>query len=161
MAPIRWNSLLEMEEYCSPMGELILKQAAEAGLAHGMSIPRKAHTGEISICSLATSNSNNVDARFSNALAEAQTFAIELFNAISRINLSGKTEDKESLTPREIECMFWVCEGKTSWEISKIINISERTVIFHLTGATRKLGAVNRQHAVAKAITSGLIKPKL
>lgn len=161
IAPIRWDYLLRMEEYCSPIGELIFKQAEEAGLSYGMSIPRKAHTGEISIYSLATGSTNDIDARFATALPEAQTFSIELFNVISRINLSCRTEDKENLTQREMDCMFWACEGKTTWEISKIINISERTVIFHLAGATKKLGAVNRQHAVAKAITSGLIKPKL
>lgn len=161
IAPIRWDYLLKMDDYCSPMGELILKRAAECGLSYGMSIPRKSHTGEISIYSLATGDATDIDARFTNVLPEAQAFSIELLNTVSRINLVGKVEEKESLTQREIECMFWACEGKTTWEISKIINISERTVIFHLTGATKKLGAVNRQHAVAKAITSGLIKPKL
>jgi LuxR family transcriptional activator of bioluminescence operon len=53
--------------------------------------------------------------------------------------------------------MFWACEGKTTWEISRIVEISERTVIYHLHNSAQKLGASNRQHAVAIAIGKGLI----
>ena len=52
----------------------------------------------------------------------------------------------------------WAADGKTSWEISVILKISERTVKFHLIQASRKLNAVNRTLAVAKALARGLIK---
>ncbi|MDF0522996.1 helix-turn-helix transcriptional regulator [Bradyrhizobium yuanmingense] len=35
-------------------------------------------------------------------------------------------------------------KGKSSWEIAKILNISENTVNFHLKNAIRKLGTTNR-----------------
>ena len=62
------------------------------------------------------------------------------------------------LTPREREILKWAAEGKTSWEISVILDLSERTVKFHLIEASRKLNAVNRTAAVAKALAWGLIK---
>ena len=160
ISPIRWCNLQHMPEYSSPEGDAIFKKAAELGLAYGISIPLKAHTGEICIFSLATANGVEIDRRFNDALSSAQTFATELFNSLTRINLTPSNK-KEILTARELECIFWACEGKTTWEMSQILDIAERTVIFHLTSATKKLGAVNRQHAVAKAITSGLIKPML
>lgn len=61
------------------------------------------------------------------------------------------------LTPREIEVLHWLKEGKTTWEISKILNISERTAIFHINNIKTKLNAVNRTQAVAIAIGQGLI----
>ena len=160
VSPIRWNDLQDLPEYASPEGDLIFKKAAEIGLAYGISIPLKAPTGEICIFSLATANGVSTNNRFDSALSPAQTFSTELFNNLTRIKLT-QDEKKENLTARELECIFWACEGKTTWEMSQILNITERTVIFHLTSATKKLGAVNRQHAVAKAITTGLIKPKL
>ena len=39
-----------------------------------------------------------------------------------------------------------------------ILDLSERTVKFHLIEASRKLNAVNRTAAVAKALAWGLIK---
>lgn len=160
VSPIRWGDLQNLPEYASPEGDAIFKKAAELGLAHGISIPLKAHTGETCIFSLATANAADINNRFDSALSPAQTFSTELFNNLTRIKLT-LDEKKENLTARELECIFWACEGKTTWEMSQILDITERTVIFHLTSATKKLGAVNRQHAVAKAITTGLIKPKL
>lgn len=160
VSPIRWDHLQKHPEYSSPEGDAIFKKAAQLGLVYGVSIPLKAHTGEICIFSLASANGTDTDNRFDAVLSPAQTFSTELFNNLTRIKLT-QDEQKESLTPRELECIFWACEGKTTWEMSQILDITERTVIFHLTSATKKLGAVNRQHAVAKAITTGLIKPLL
>lgn len=60
-----------------------------------------------------------------------------------------------SITKREMECISWASEGKTSWEISKILNISERTVNFHLANCIQKTGSVNRQQAIAKCLLQG------
>jgi DNA-binding CsgD family transcriptional regulator len=51
----------------------------------------------------------------------------------------------------------WVAYGKTSYEISIIVGLSERTVNFHVAGAIAKLNAANRTHAAVKAALMGLI----
>ena len=53
------------------------------------------------------------------------------------------------LSVREREIMNWIMQGKSTWDISAIINISESTVNFHINNLMKKLGAVNRSHAVA------------
>ena len=80
------------------------------------------------------------------------------------LKLSEKMEDFETLesasdllTERETEILRWLMEGKTSWDIGKILSISERTVKFHVNNTLVKLNAVNRTHAVAKAILRNLI----
>lgn len=62
-----------------------------------------------------------------------------------------------SLTRREIDCLRWAAEGRTSWEIGQLLNISERTSIFHLQNATHKIGVSGRQAAIKKAQLMGLI----
>jgi len=62
-----------------------------------------------------------------------------------------------SLSPRELEVLRWCAVGKTSWEISIILCISERTVNFHIARATRKLQVRGRQAACARAVALGLI----
>jgi len=64
---------------------------------------------------------------------------------------------KTPLTGRELECLEWVSHGKTSWEIGNILDLSERTVNFHLLNACRKLEVYGRQHAVAKAFRLGVL----
>lgn len=60
------------------------------------------------------------------------------------------------LTAREHDCLLWAGEGKTDWEISVILGISRSTVIKHIAAAREKLGAVNKAHAIAKAIRTKL-----
>ncbi|MGH8419416.1 MAG: LuxR family transcriptional regulator [Pseudomonas sp.] len=62
-----------------------------------------------------------------------------------------------ALTPKEMECLHWAGIGKTTWEISRILDCGERTVDFHLLNARQKLGSVNRQQTVGRAAECGLI----
>lgn len=57
----------------------------------------------------------------------------------------------EPLTVREAEVLRWSADGKTSSEVGAIMNISERTVNFHVNNALEKLGATNKTAAVIKA----------
>ena len=64
---------------------------------------------------------------------------------------------KRILTEREREVLRWTAAGKTSWEISVILNISERTANAHIASAARKLDAPNRIAAVVNALRRGEI----
>ena len=66
-------------------------------------------------------------------------------------------DDMPALTPRERESLGFVADGKTDWEISVILGVSEATVRFHVDNARRKLGATNRAQAVARLMSRGAI----
>lgn len=77
---------------------------------------------------------------------------------VSYQRILKETKNKKStLTKRELEMIQWLKDGKTSWEISQILCISERSVIFHVENLKKKLDAVNRTQAVAIAISEGII----
>ena len=61
------------------------------------------------------------------------------------------------LSGRELECLHWASMGKTSWEIGKIMGVTERTVNFHIQNACRKLRTRGRQAAIAAAFRQGLL----
>ncbi|WP_157125763.1 helix-turn-helix domain-containing protein [Pandoraea norimbergensis] len=92
-------------------------------------------------------------------LALAQLALLTLVRLQDMIGTSVSTPPAIHLTPRETECLQWAAAGKTAWETSRILAISERTATFHLTNAVKKLGATNRRAAVARAIGLGLIAP--
>ena len=62
-----------------------------------------------------------------------------------------------TLSVREQQVLNWLKEGKSSWEISVVLGVSERTINFHVYNLMAKLGALNRPQAVAIAIRRGLI----
>jgi LuxR family transcriptional regulator, quorum-sensing system regulator CviR len=82
--------------------------------------------------------------------------APHLHQALVRILEGQESDQVGELTPKEIEVLKWIRQGKSNWEISAILKISERTVKFHVGNLLSKLNAVNRGHAVALAFERGL-----
>ncbi|MCC6920340.1 MAG: hypothetical protein IT548_14155 [Alphaproteobacteria bacterium] len=60
------------------------------------------------------------------------------------------------LSPRERDCLAFVADGKSDWEISVILGISQATAHSHVENAKRKLEARTRAQAVAKLIAMEL-----
>ena len=73
------------------------------------------------------------------------------------MSFSPYADHPSPLTPRERDALALVAEGKTDWEISVILGISEATARFHVDNARRKLGAVSRAQAVAKLVALRLV----
>ena len=62
------------------------------------------------------------------------------------------------LTPREMETLKLVADGKANKEIATALDISERTVKTHLAHLFEKLGATSRTEAVKVATRRGLVR---
>lgn len=89
-------------------------------------------------------------------LHEVHTRCFSLFEAVARIN-PARAGKLPSMSRREVECLKLTSRGYTSEEIAKLLKLSVHTTNQYLTQTTQKLNAVNRMHAVAKALRLGLI----
>lgn len=69
----------------------------------------------------------------------------------------GKTG--KPLSERQSEILYWMHEGKTNWEIAKILDLTELNVKYHIDQIFSKLDVRSRVNAVAKAHELGLLKP--
>ena len=81
-------------------------------------------------------------------------FAVELigiyaFNHYTKLRTAQR---KPALTPRQREMMTWVAAGKTAWDISVIMSVSQDTVNKTLAAAMRNLEVVTRAQAIAEAL---------
>jgi DNA-binding CsgD family transcriptional regulator len=61
------------------------------------------------------------------------------------------------LSPRELEVLQLSAGGKTAYEISKILSLSERTVNYHVQNVIEKLNVCNKISAVIAAARAGII----
>jgi DNA-binding CsgD family transcriptional regulator len=66
---------------------------------------------------------------------------------------------RRPLTRRQVECLQWIAEGKSAWDISQILNLSQYTVNEHLAAARRSLGVKTTTQAVVRAVQSGAVLP--
>lgn len=78
---------------------------------------------------------------------------------VLRTQFEFTDQPKQSLTPRERECLTRAAHGMTSKGISETLKLTPATVNFFIDAAVKKLSASNRTHAAAKAVALGLIPP--
>jgi DNA-binding CsgD family transcriptional regulator len=81
-----------------------------------------------------------------------QTLRKNLFASdLKRCRRYHRMRIRSLLSGREREVLNWLNLGKTSWDISVILSITERTVNYHVGQIIRKLGVSSRVHAVYEA----------
>lgn len=161
--PIYWEQVLTTTCKQDKTANQLFSEADDFGLRNGISFPIHCIHGETAMLSLAVDKAPEKSrSHIQHTLAFGHLFASYVHEAVTRVPESGIiARINANLTDREKECLLWTTEGKTSWEVSQILNISERTVVFHINNAVKKLNVTNKQHAVAKAISLGQITPKI
>lgn len=90
-------------------------------------------------------------------VADLQLFAVYAQESASRVLQPAAQADRPKLTRREVEALRWTMEGKTAWEVGRILGIAERTAVLHVNNAMHKLGCASKHQAVLKALRLGLI----
>jgi DNA-binding CsgD family transcriptional regulator len=72
--------------------------------------------------------------------------------------ISASVDRDVALTPRELEVLTLLAEGKSNKEIARSLGISVHTAKFHVGALIDKLDAVGRTDAVAQAARLGVIQ---
>jgi DNA-binding CsgD family transcriptional regulator len=99
-------------------------------------------------------------ANFKNIFEDILTFAEHAQAAAFELSTAVKRDANEewSLTNSELEALRWTMDGKTSWEITKMMPISERHATLLLRRAMQKLDCSSKYETVLRAIRLGLIE---
>ncbi|MET0430136.1 MAG: LuxR family transcriptional regulator [Microvirga sp.] len=155
-SPFRWSEAQQGRQ--GRRGDrirVVMSEGAEFGLKDGYCVPIHSATGWQAAISFASDQSLDLSRR---DLAAAHMLAI---TAHGRLRLLMGESDIRSftLTPREREVLTWAAAGKTAWETSTILRISEATVITHLDNIRRKFNVANTTQAVTQALQSGELQP--
>ncbi|MDE1513657.1 MAG: response regulator [Vibrio sp.] len=96
--------------------------------------------------------------QFDSPLAASLAGNYDHSHQLIRIQLpkqAGTAEDLRvefNLTKRESEVLYWICFGKTNWEIAQILAMSPRTVNKHLEQIYKKLAVDNRTSAASMSV---------
>ena len=141
--------------------EKMMRMAGDFGLRAGLSVPVHSPFGELGILSFAMDqNTSDAQRTVLAAVPYVHLLSTYLHEAVRRVERLTVQEPNSKLSMRELECLRWVADGKSSWSIGQIMSLSERTVNFHIECAMAKLNVCNRQHVIAKAIVTGILQPR-
>ena len=152
--PFLWRDLVDPRGLTSRQ-KVFFAECREFGVHDGLTMPFHAPDATTYLMSVSRRNGPAPDVTripFIYALA-AQTWIRHCALAVG-----DRPSDPALLTPREKECLVWAKEGKTNWEISRILGVAERTIEFHIGNVIRKLSASNRITAIVMAIQDGLLE---
>ncbi|MGK2741223.1 helix-turn-helix transcriptional regulator [Tepidicaulis sp. LMO-SS28] len=149
--PFSWNEALAATEL-SPFQKRLYGEASEFGLRSGISSSLMSAPGYSAVYSVASSDPN-IDCE--RIMAEVHARTAVLHKAFMD-HLSLELAPAQPLSPREQEVLTQWARGKTAWEISQLLGVSQETVKFHLKNCYSKLGAYGRI-AIVKALYLGLI----
>jgi DNA-binding CsgD family transcriptional regulator len=153
--PIAWNR----STYACQGRELMWDQQAVFGYKAGISAVLHLPCGEHFVLGVMRDEPLPKDeARLADWVAQIHLLTVYAYEAGARVlRAPREPQFSNQLSQRERECLLWTAEGKTAWEIGRILSLSERTVAGQLSSAMRKLECVNKQQAVVKALRLGLL----
>jgi len=151
--PLDWS---EVDRSPRPVAQFF-GEAQEFGVGlQGLTFPMRGLHGETALFSI-NSNLSNVEwLKFRREyMRDFQLIAYYFHDNV--LNREGFALETRMLSERQKEVLKWAASGKTEWETGTIIGLSARTVKYHLSAAMVSLRAVNKAHAVARAVRLGLI----
>lgn len=149
--PFEWWEA-RYDPVADPAAHTVMTRATDFGLKAGYSIPL--HHDQAGALVTMAGERPVFEPGAKSSMQLIGIFAHNRIRSLTKL----ETPQRPLLSAREREILLWAAEGKTAWEISVILSIAERTVKFHMIRAARKLNAVNRTAAVAKALALGLIR---
>jgi len=151
ISPFAWNEteprFTSLENAAQVAGE-----AAEHGLVDGYIVPVFSRDEWLSAISFGSPTKLTLTRKDRGAL---NLMAVYTSSAIERRQQIRPPRGK--LSSREREVLLWTSAGKSCWDVSIILGISEKTVRFHTAQIRTKLNASNTTHAVTRALQQGEI----
>lgn len=152
--PFVWSDLDMGDSQLPQLAQEVMIARQACGMVSGVTFPLHGPNGSHATLSFSKCSAEEIDLA---NLALLGTLSATIFCCANHL-LNKKVSN---LSERERECLFWVSEGKTSWEVAKILGITERTVNFHLNSAIRKTGCRNRYQTIAHSISTGHLMPAM
>ncbi len=151
LAPLRWTD----ELFADTPG---LRQDASAhGVSHGLSLAVHDAHGQMSMLSLVRRTLPVSDDEFYAKAGASLWLCNVLHERLKNHVIQALAMTSTELSVRERQILHWLAEGKTAGETAMILNLSERTVNFHITSAVRKTGQKNKTLAVVHAAKAGIL----
>lgn len=153
--PVNWKRL----DWTSKAVRAFQKDAIEHGVGNqGFSIPIRGPKGQYA---LFTVNHTCTDEEWDTFTEDNRRQLILIAHVFNQKALefepSKMPASSRALSPREIDAITFLAMGYNRAQAADSMSISEHTLRVYIESARHKLGAMNTTHAVARALSHGII----
>ncbi len=153
--PVDWKRL----DWSSRAARAFLQDAIAHGVGNqGFSVPIRGPNGQFALFTISHNCSDEQWRDFTETNRRDLILIAHTFNQKALELEPGRTPDaSQPLSPRELEALTLLAIGYSRAQAADTLSISEHTLRVYVEGARHKLGAMNTTHAVARALSRGLI----
>lgn len=153
--PVEWKQL----DWSGKATRTFMNEARDVGIgSQGLSIPIRGPSGQFALFSVNDSRSDDKWAKFTQTHMHDLLLAAHFINQ-KALELERGTDMAElaTLSPRETDALTLLAMGLSRAQAADHLKISEHTLRVYIESARFKLSAVNTTHAVARALSQGLV----
>ncbi len=153
--PVDWKRL----DWSGKAARAFLEEAISFGVGNqGYSVPIRGPNGQFALFTCNHSCDDDEWVAFTEANGRDLLLMGHFLNRKALDLEPGRQpEPVQPLSPREVDALTMIALGYNRAQVAKTLSISEHTLRVYIESARFKLGAVNTTHAVARALSRGLI----
>ena len=154
--PLDWRGL----DWSSEPIRAFQREAMDAGVGNqGLSIPVRGLSGQFAMFTVTARRNEQSWAKFTAQYREDLLLVAHFVNQkAADLSHASDLRPKARLSPREHDALSLLASGYTRAQAAENLKISEHTLRVYIEAARAKLGAQNTTHAVAQAMSQGLIE---
>lgn len=153
--PVDWKRL----DWSGKAARAFLRVSTEYGVGNqGFSVPIRGPNGQFALFTVNHTCDDDTWANFTQEHRRDLILIAHYFNEKAlEFGPDRQPEQQQALSPREIDAMTLLAIGYSRAQVANSLSISEHTLRVYIESARYKLGALNTTHAVARAMSRGLI----
>ncbi|MEP2531820.1 LuxR family transcriptional regulator [Shimia sp.] len=153
--PVDWKRL----DWSSKAARAFQRDAIDHGIGNqGFSIPIRGPNGQFALFTASHHCDDDTWAVFTDTNRRDLILIAHEFNQKAlEFEPSRQPERSRALSPREVDAITFIAMGYSRAQVAETLSISEHTLRVYIESARFKLGAMNTTHAVAQAMSRGLI----
>lgn len=153
--PVDWKRL----DWSGKAARAFQQDAIAHGIGNqGYSVPVRGPNGQFALFTVSHNCSDEDWAAFTESHRRDLILIAHYFNQKAlELEPDRKPEPAQALSPREVDVMTFLAMGYSRAQVAQTLAISEHTLRVYVESARFKLGASNTVHAVARALSRGLI----
>jgi LuxR family quorum-sensing system transcriptional regulator CciR len=150
-AGFRWSELRELIPL-SHYQEEILANAERAGIGEGFTVPAGIPGECPGSCSFAVRAGQTLDECVLPAIQYVGSFAFEAARRLAQSDTLPRRTGTMALTPRQLDCLVLVAQGKSDADVAQLLGLSKSTVHEYIENAKKKYGVASRVQLVIRTL---------
>lgn len=155
--PFAWSDVQKKKRISSVAKRIFEEAEIEFGYRDGLVVPIHLDNGSVSMFSI-IGEAPDISDPVRRGLGMAAVFMhSKARNFVMEEAEIASNKAPVSVSKRQLDCIQWVAEGKSDWEISRILGISESTVHNHIEAAKKGFAVNTRVQAVVEAARRRLL----